>query len=191
MYFYRVALNDMCATGTKIPEILNILDYRQLFSESMLEIIEKFRGKPLSPHGINYFVDCNTKSLSTMWIELYFEKTRVNFFKNRLSRFQSLFACVSLEDAIRFWETYRSHMASAEEMKIYEIECKSYFRADMNALGGESFNDLPNQAAAYWSGNPWRLGKEKWECLLDPRDTKIMGVYRIPDLRIAGLIRRE
>jgi len=81
--------------------------------------------------------------------ERRFEEYRLANFPDKPSRFTSIFACKTLEDARRLikrkeFETYEG---------IYEVSCKKYFIANMNLVhinaDNKKFNNFANE---YWSG---------------------------------------
>lgn len=100
----------------------------------------------VSAHGQMYL---NTAGDSNTQIEWYFEMIRRTIFNRRPSRFQSVFAFSTLDELNRF----KAEQGLTDDIPIFELECSSFFRADMNLLKtNSSYLSMSWFAHQYWSG---------------------------------------
>lgn len=111
----------------------------------------------ISQHGINYLnQDFISPLLNNVYyiqhilmIEATFEYIRQIKFNNLPSRFESVFACKTLEEALKYKQGYRE-VSSA---KIYKITGDLVFEADMNLLKmGHCILGNYTMAEKYWNG---------------------------------------
>lgn len=121
---------------------------------------DMFMREGVSKHGDHYFATNPIFDDTSYDIELIFEYERRLNFPELPSRFQSLFA-VDRENI--FPMLYRLR-ALHKSVRIYEVECSNYFKADMNLLYKGS--NLVNTFCAnrYWSGE--NLSDPLYEYLL-------------------------
>ncbi|MDD5502874.1 MAG: DUF2441 domain-containing protein [Candidatus Thermoplasmatota archaeon] len=135
----------------------------------------------LFPNGVTRHGDlyiCNGDAAATLIapeIELLFEYVRRSFFPHCWSRFQSIFACETIEEARKFRDEY-SILSDGQPQKfgtIWEIEAEDAFKADMRLLKLHSSILVTSlMAHTYWSGKSLVEsfpGYEPfWELLLKP-----------------------
>jgi hypothetical protein len=121
--------------------------------------LEYLAGGPLLPE----------KGISDAEIDLLFEFIRRAEFCERPSRYQSIFACESIEDARSFRD------ASRVKAAIWEVEGEVAFRADHNLLhlSGTAL-EVVARARRYWRGE--QGVSPLWELLLRPPVTIIQQV---------------
>jgi hypothetical protein len=137
----------------------------------------EFEGR-LTEHGIEYLtrrkitkIEPSTKKRiiddAEPIIEIIFEYVRRSNYENRPSRFQSIFAAKHLKDAKKFRDRYRKSIGD-----IWEIECETYFKADMNIITDPLYNTplvLSYLAHEYWLGHSHpKYPNPSWEYLLTP-----------------------
>lgn len=130
----------------------------------------------LSRHGERYFISSQTQAQETNpSIELLLEYVRRARFPNRPSRFQSLFGIMTMEDALWFASAY-----GCDDSLIWEVECETFFRADMSLLTQNCTNLVYSYyAELYWSGRTV-TANPRWESLLVPpiAVTRLIGEYK-------------
>lgn len=105
----------------------------------------------LSMHGERYLINNNSKgNIASPAIELLFENVRRANFSECPSRFQSFFACCSIEEARTFRNTYGSN-----DSQIFEVYTENrFFKANMCLLGNNHTNLVCSYLAhEYWAGN--------------------------------------
>ena len=106
----------------------------------------------LSIHGKRYLIDPDSRgNLPSAAIELLFEHVRRASFSECPSRFQSFFACTSIEDAHEFRKSYGN-----ESVSIFEIYTENeFFKGNMRLLDNNQTNLVCSYLAhEYWTGNP-------------------------------------
>jgi hypothetical protein len=109
----------------------------------------------LSMHGWNYLKHRHTFGTvpnfvhETVYLtEMNLEYVRRSFFNDQPSRFQSIFACNTVNDATIF----RSNFGLPDN-NIYEIECEQFRKFDMNLIFLGTQNITGSFLAhKYWSG---------------------------------------
>ncbi|RLC64268.1 MAG: DUF2441 domain-containing protein [Chloroflexi bacterium] len=157
--FYTV---DRCGTlraGLAI-ELVRYTDIKP--PELQIHVDEMFPGG-VSSHGERYFLKAQqSPKLASPSTEILFEYVRRALYPHRPSRFQSVFAFESKDQAIIFSQKF----GSGDE-PIWEVEAKESFRGDMNLLTtGPSILVWSYFANKYWKGEP---GTDPfWEVLLVP-----------------------
>lgn len=117
----------------------------------------------LSRHGEQYFLkNDSSPRFSAPSIEMLFEYVRRACFPDRPSRFQSMFAFESLNEAIEFKARYGNGQGT-----IWQIESIEYFKADMGLLIlGNTILVHSYLAHKYWKGEAGE--RPIWEVLLVP-----------------------
>ena len=116
----------------------------------------------LSSHGLRYYLaDVSNKDYA---IDVIFEYERMINFKDKLSRYQALYA-FDLDGTIEF---INNKLLNDNFYKIYEINTKKYERHDMNLVRGWSHCTISNYAKLYWSDseNPDKSKKPQYEYLV-------------------------
>lgn len=126
----------------------------------------------VSQHGNGYLLSGNQLAVQVSPnIELLWEYVRRSRYPDRPSRFQSLFACPTSEDARR----WRTRFGQPDD-PIYEVEAETGLRADMNLLtAGNSILVTSYIAELYWTGESLPEGTPTWEWLL-PLPVAVRGV---------------
>lgn len=105
----------------------------------------------LSVHGERYLLNNNSRgNIASPMIELLFENVRRAHFPNSPSRFQSFFACCSVEEARQFRAEYAS--GDAPIWKIYSDG--QYCKGNMRLLDSSQTTLICSYLAhEYWSGS--------------------------------------
>jgi len=174
--FYHVDCNMSLKQGQKIE----LVHYNDIKPEKLQKHIDKLFPQGFSDHGERYFLsneievkfeksrtnpnilETNSNSKNAI-IEILFEYVRRSHFFNKPSRFQSLHAFHSLDNAKYFMKKF-----SNSDGYIWKIECNNAFKANMNLLKLEgSLLVLSFIAHEYWLGLPGRPNPF-WEFLLSP-----------------------
>lgn len=170
--FYTVSRKDISnLTNLNLfnlneKDIYEIQDFFTL--NDAVKKIKQLYPKGISSHGFQYlhdkydyvYDDNNRSYISYMHIiEITFELIRQISFNEKPSRFESIFGCESLADALKF----RNEKGNPEN-KIYKVSTDSFFKADMNLLYTGTILGNILIAEKYWRGqsskNPF------WEILM-------------------------
>lgn len=118
----------------------------------------------VTSHGEYYFLrgERPAKGVNEV-IELLFDYVRKSYFPSCPSRFQSVFAFKTIDQALHFKNNYGN-----PDSTIYEVESDKAFRADMRLLTLQgSLLLLSYDAHKYWQGIS--CGDDPiWEYLLSP-----------------------
>ncbi len=136
MKLYHIDRTGHMSTGTKVELIKNY--YTDITDN------EYFKDG-LSSHGIRYYL--NDSVNKDYQIDAIFEYERRLNFKDKLSRYQALFA-FEKEGVIEF---INSHSLEDNFYKIYEIETEQYEKHNMNLVRGWSHCMISKYAKLYWS----------------------------------------
>lgn len=80
--------------------------------------------------------------------EVDFEEVRWHGFRDKPSRYQSIFGFLDLEGARHFREVARLH-----ESQIWEIEGDRHFIGDMSLYNSASIGEFKSIASRYWEGH--------------------------------------
>jgi hypothetical protein len=131
----------------------------------------------VSLHGWNYFAQGGTRATEASWnIELIWEYSRRFGHPDRPSRFESVFAWPTEQDAVQWLAAERQRGNPWPAARIWEVEADSAFRADMSLLTlGATILRASYDADLYWSGgaNPDR--PPCWELVL-PVPVTVLGL---------------
>lgn len=156
-------------------QTVNLVRYTDINLKVLQKHLDMLFPDGVSSHGERYFVSSvpavnfENRNIDGL-LEIVFEYVRRANFPNKPSRFQSLFAFDSFEQA----ELFRQRPNN--DGVIWEVECDNYFKVDMNLLtANDSILVLSCRANLYWSGktineNPF------WEYLLSPPISVIKSV---------------
>jgi hypothetical protein len=111
-------------------------------------------------------------------IEILAEFIRRSDYPERISRFQSFFACKTLEDAERFISLYPITTPEGEKKyqgDIWLVQCdRVAFEGDMTYLGlGECWLDAITRLKLYWAGEKGLAQPSLTEVLLKPPVTVV------------------
>ncbi|MAS33418.1 MAG: hypothetical protein CL610_05390 [Anaerolineaceae bacterium] len=167
MKFYHVDRLKRLATGQVVECNKEILGLDSLLGYSKVTQHGHFYLREVVPAG----TDSNGMSINGA-LEVFFEAIRLNSFRERPSRFQSLFAYINIDEAIAL----RENNANNKECPIWEVEAVEYFCADMNLLKfGLNGIDAFSNAHKYWSGDGSK--QPLWEYLLVSPIT-VIGQYK-------------
>lgn len=126
--------------------------------------VDKMFPDGVSLHGDRYFLQNSANPLLTNPnIEIFFEFVRRADFPNKPSRFQSLFASETYEEAKFFKENYGNN-----ESKIWKIKAKQFHKGDMSLLTNDcAILVYSYYAQLYWSGEQGPF-TPVWEILVKP-----------------------
>jgi len=131
----------------------------------------------LSRHGYNYLynpgpgMDQRDDDSLALLVGLVLELVRKAYYPDKPSRYQSLFACETPEDARQFGLTQAKAGENDTSAPVYEVYTKGKIhRGDMNIINNEcSVLELYRRAHIYWSGTTQELHDgyfPLWEYLL-------------------------
>jgi hypothetical protein len=147
--------------------VLNLKQYKDIKPAELQAHVDTTFPNGISPHGNTYFLTNTTLAKETnSAIELLFEYVRRSDFSDCPSRFQSIFAVESVDDAVEFDRKFGNGNS-----RIWEVEAKSFFRGNMNLL---NFGNNTNLVYSYFAHMYWRGERgpievqEFWEILLVP-----------------------
>lgn len=107
-----------------------------------------------------------------MTTEWFYELVRLWKYETKLSRFESIFAFETRDDAERFITDSSAEMPDNHNPVICQVEGNSTHVADMNGLAGAipTFVAGIESARRYWEGE--QIAEEPlWEVLLEPGAT--------------------
>lgn len=154
MDFYHVARAPL-----QTNQIINLIQFDNLENNYniLLNRDDKIELQSNYPDGISHFgienlligdtIDIKKINKHQYELENHYEFTRRKHFPKSPSRFTSFFACNNINDAYEF----KSSFGKNSTAKIYKVECKSFFRADMNLLF--YVNEHNNKAHNYWGND--------------------------------------
>ncbi len=136
MKLYHIDRTSHLKEGTKI----------ELIKDFYTDITENEYFKDgLSSHGIRYYLyDCVNKDYE---IDAIFEYERRINYKDKLSRYQALFA-FDPESVVEFIKKYN---LEDNFYKIYEMETNNFEKHNMNLVRGWSHCMISKYAKLYWS----------------------------------------
>ncbi|MFL1407374.1 hypothetical protein ACJO2E_18675 [Marinobacter sp. M1N3S26] len=158
--FYTVDRTGSLKEGLEIS-----LNSPEINSPELQEHMLSMFPEGLSHHGVSYFVSSESRADSpSQSIELLFEYVRQAHYPELMSRFQSFFACQSIEEARLFRQNY-----GTGDEKIYEVLARGrYFKANMRLLDNNQTSLCCSFLAhKYWRSETVSLPNELWEILLE------------------------
>lgn len=148
----------------KEDQNISLIKYNDINPRELQLHTDEMFPDGVSQHGEHYFLKNGSQAkLASPNIEILFEYVRRAHYQNKPSRFQSVFAFESIEQALTFKQKF-----GTPDSLIWEVESKESFKADMNLLtiGNNSILVYSYFAHLYWQGqtreNPF------WEHLLVP-----------------------
>lgn len=158
MIFYTTDRNN----SLKKDAILDLTAYKDIQPEELQKHVNMLFPGGVSSHGEQYFLQGQTLANSVNSVlEIIFEYVRRSNFQERPSRCQTFFAFDDIKQAEEF------NRKTNSDGSIWQVECDSYFRADMNLLNlNNSLLVVSNNAYKYWKGLPDT--DVFWEYLLRP-----------------------
>lgn len=142
---------------------LSLFQYTDVTPLELQAHLDELFPSGVTLHGEKYLVDASSSSrITSPAIELVWESIRRAHYPHAPSRFQSLFASSSLDQA----QLFRAQFG--QNAPIYEVAAEANFRADMNALhSGSSALFTSYLAQRYWRQEPGSA-EPFWEYLLTP-----------------------
>lgn len=148
----------------------DIFEVQDIYKQKdVKDLIDNFYPNGISNHGLQYlynkfnFVQDFNNDYFVSYngvMEGIFELIRLLKFSDCPSRFTSIFACKTFEDALKFKFENCNNTGD-----IYKVSSKKYFKADMNLL---KIGSIPSSflfAEKYWSGEGSKA--PFWEYLLE------------------------
>lgn len=159
--FYAVDRTHQLAEGMTI----SLTKYDDVQPNELQEHVDILFPDGFSVHGKRYLLENSSHgNISEPAIELLFEYVRQAHFPEITSRFQSFFACETLEDA----RTFKIGFGDSES-RIYEINTEnSYFRGNMNLLDNSRTSLVCSYFAHdFWKGNAGPIPHVFWELMLE------------------------
>ena len=147
--------------------LIPLTKYANIKSNMLVEHVNALFPNGLSRHGERYLIAANSKAqCDSPNIELFFEYARRAFFADRVSRFQSLFACGTLADAQLFRSEYKGE---GGDSPIFEVIAQGkHFKGNMRLLNRRcSILEYSYRAHDYWSGRQGLSDTPFWEFMLE------------------------
>jgi hypothetical protein len=137
--------------GTLTPEQLLTLIKPNINPPELQLIAEKFSPNGYSVQGDAYFLSGHAMSTDrSVMIDFSLELYRRSFFPDKPSRYSSMFACTTRDDAEIFKRKFSTPAAH-----IYEITCleKDFHVGDMSLLTNDATNlTYASLLDHYWAG---------------------------------------
>jgi hypothetical protein len=173
--FYHIDRTGRLKKG----DVIELTRYDDIPEECLQHHVDSLFPEGVSAFGDWYFLNSKMKAMTktedgsiilnySAIIDLLFEYVRRSNYSHRPSRFQSLFAFESQNEANNF---RKNHCKSIGD--LWEVECDDSqpFKADMNNLKLEgSLLMISYRASCYWEGRPCPYTSKTpvWELLLKP-----------------------
>jgi hypothetical protein len=157
----------------KAGDVLGLEQYGDVRPPDLQAHVDLLFPLGVSSHGERYFLSAAQDArLADPYIELIWEYVRRACFPERPSRFTSVFACRTPEDA-RCW---RADFGQRDD-PIWHVQSTEGFVADMALLAqGGSILQVSNRAHLYWRGDTHPEIETFWEYLLRPPATVVKRV---------------
>jgi hypothetical protein len=143
---------------------ISLIQYNDIKPQELQCHADEMFPQGFSHHGDHYFLKNQSQAkIASPNIEILFEYVRRAHYKNRPSRFQSVFAFETIEQALDFKQKF-----GTSNSLIWEVESQENFKADMNLLtiGNNSILVYSYFAHLYWQGKTRE--NTFWEYLLVP-----------------------
>lgn len=143
--------------------VIQLRRYENITPPELQAHVDELFPDGVSSHGERYFLRGDSSALiADPNIEILFEYVRRASYPARPSRFQSVFAFISVDEAKAFRDRY-----GESNSLIWELEASESFTADMSLLtAGNSILVYSYFANKYWQGEP--SATPFWEALLFP-----------------------
>lgn len=144
-------------------KFIKLINYDDVMPRFLQEHVDNLFPDGFTSHGENHFLSNNSNAqVVDNLIEILIEYVRRSNYENRPSRFQSIFAFLSLDDLIEFVEKLK-----IEGGLVWEVISEEHFIADMSLLStGNSILEFSYNAHLYWQGK--ESNNPMWEILLQP-----------------------
>jgi hypothetical protein len=152
------------AKTLKAGQRIDLVRYGDVTPPELQTHVNSLFPQGVTSHGERYLLRAETPANGVnSVIELLFEYVRRSQFPKCPSRFQSIFACKTIEEA----EAFKNQHGTPDSL-IWEVEASKGFRVDMKFLTLQgSLLILSYNAARYWEGLP-SDANPFWEFLLTP-----------------------
>lgn len=131
--------------------VLELVRHADVEPDFLQAHVDNLYPSGLSAHGEQYLLRSDSRAnLASPIIELLFENVRKAHFPDRPSRFQSIFACCSIEEARQFRSSY-----GEINSPIWEIYTEGpVFKGNMRLLDNNQTSLICSYLAhEYWSGH--------------------------------------
>jgi hypothetical protein len=161
--FFHVDRSGQCQAG----HVFGLQPAQGLWDEHQQHIQALFPNG-ITSHGLNWLINPGMDGFITLR-ELTFEFVRRAGFPDCPSRYQSIFAFETRDDAHAFINIY----CGGDAVSILKVDAEESFRANMQLLDVKSKGvGISDAAHDYWRGDRGQAG-ELWEHLLVPPVTVI------------------
>lgn len=149
----------------RVGQVVDLQRHRDIDPPELQTHADSLFPTGFSSHGERYFLQSGQDArLAEPNIELIWEYVRRSFFSHLPSRFVSMFACRTPDDARAWRGKYRN-----QDDPIWAVECDGAFLADMGLLTQENTIIVISYLAhLYWSGLSHPKIESFWEYLLVP-----------------------
>jgi hypothetical protein len=170
--FYHLDRQNRLVEG----QTLELIHYNNVSPSKLQNHVDSLFQRGVSNFGERYFLNPTSKPFGIDWdnrriieenaIEILFEYVRRSHFSTMPSRFESIFAFESVENANKFITKFVKNPSNRGT--LWEVEGNDYVKLDMNFLSlGNSILCASYNAHKYWRGE--ESGSEQtWEILLKP-----------------------
>jgi len=131
--------------------VLELVRHADVEPDFLQAHVDNLYPSGLSAHGEQYLLRNDSRgNLASPIIELLFENVRKAHFPDRPSRFQSIFACCSIEEARQFRSSY-----GEINSPIWEVYTEGpVFKGNMRLLDNNQTSLICSYLAhEYWSGH--------------------------------------
>ena len=131
--------------------VLELCRYTDVSPTELQLHVDRLFPDGLSLHGKRYLLSSDSRgTIASPMIELLFENVRRAHFPDKPSRFQSFFACFSLEEARQFQAAYGN-----ADSPIWEIYTDGHYcKGNMRLLNSDQTILICSYLAhEYWSGS--------------------------------------
>lgn len=150
-------------------DLFPVLSLQNLNPLLKSNILKKFE-EGISNFGSSCLLGTYTQDIISEW---FLEYERSLHFKDKPSRFQSIFAFSTIDDVQRFVNEYIPHN---KEYRVFELESDNYFKGDMKVVGYQRTPLVQSAIShSYWNGESIEdlnienhNVKPLWEYLLVP-----------------------
>ena len=161
---FTVDRSRQLSTGLRLE--LTDLKLGPMDAEIEAHVASEYPGG-LSQHGFNYLLRADREAgfADSQQIEHYFELARRVFRPDAPSRFQSMFASESVDDALLF----RTESQSDLDTPIWEVHYGTpAIKVDMRGLNQSGVAPYATtfRAERYWQGLPNGLTPCRWELII-------------------------
>jgi hypothetical protein len=145
--------------------VIDIVKHDDISPKNLQIHVDSLFPNGVSSHGDRYFLKNDSHGqITSAAIELLFEYVRRANFSGLPSRFESLFACETIEDALKF----RSYFGKPSDSIFEVFSDRTSFKGNMALLDNNQTSLVCSYFAdEYWNGNQGPLTGCFWEVLLE------------------------